>query len=338
MNLASNLPPPEQPWWEALALHGSGNARAEEAAAGSSCVLCVPRGAAIVRVRGEDAQAFLNAQLTCEVPSPGGAGYGAWLSAKGRVLATLDVWSDAQGYLLQVPASEADLLIARLSRYVLRSRVRIERADAGLALLGLAGPGCASALQAALGLELPATAAPTQFEAAAVVVLHLPGPRIELVAPAATGQALWERLRSHARPADAALWDAAGLRAGFVRITGAVADQFVPQMLNLERVGAVSFTKGCYPGQEIVARAQYRGEVKRRVAGFLHQGAAYPGQAVYSRLEPEALGTVVDCSPLAPGRALVLACVPVTADRRELSLEPDGPLLEAVALPTDRAP
>jgi folate-binding protein YgfZ len=129
--------------------------------------------------------------------------------------------------------------------------------------------------------------------------------------------ATWDRLSGLARPSGSRWWRWRLIQAGLPVITGATQELFVPQMANMAALGAVSFDKGCYPGQEIVARAQYRGQVKRRLVHLHAQaGAPQPGQALFAPPAAAAVGTVVNAAPAPAGGFDLLAVVQDDSARR----------------------
>ena len=238
----------------------------------------------LLSVTGTDARAFLHAQLTNDIEHLGAdrAMLAGWCSAKGRLLASFLVVPSAEGFLLQLARDLAVPVAKRLSMFILRSKVKITDEsesweqfgvwDAQLGNAGVSWNGNVATVSVGDGRYLQLA------------------PRGEIKDAANASEAEW------------ALQE---IRAGRPLITSATQDQFVPQMVNFEQVGGVDFKKGCYPGQEIVARAQYRGQVKRRMvhatapAGVaLQPGADYNG------------GTVVDVAPAENGSEL-LAVVPI---------------------------
>ena len=198
----------------------------------------------LLSVTGEDAREFLHAQLTNDVRNlaPERAVLAGWCSAKGRLLATFLVIPAPQGFLLQLARDIAPAIAKRLSMFILRSKVKVaDESDAwiqdGVWDADREGP------------EV------SWFGSRASVRV---GERRYLEI-----QSLSEKANEATAPESA--WTLQEIRAGRPFISGATQDQFVPQMVNLEKLGGVDFQKGCYPGQEIVARAQYRGQVKRRM-------------------------------------------------------------------------
>jgi folate-binding protein YgfZ len=247
-----------------------------------------PQGAArlddwgVIRATGAEARTFLHGQLTQSVVDlvPGQARLAGYCSAKGRLMATFVVWAGADGdvYL----ACTADLLPAllkRLSMFVMRARCKLSDASAERPLWGLAG----EAALAATGLGVPAAA----WGHAHALGLDL----IRLSDGLADGQAvprgLWAGPEAAGLPVlDKPTWHWLEVSSGVPRITAATAEQFVPQMVNLERVGGVDFRKGCYPGQEVVARSQYRGTLKRRACIVASLVPLQPGQEVFHSADP----------------------------------------------------
>ena len=232
----------------------------------------------LIRAQGEEAAKFLHGQLTQDIEHLplGQARLAGYCSAKGRLLATLVVWRTSADELLL--ACSADLLpttLKRLQMFVLRAKCKLTDASAERPLWGVVGPAA---------LSLPGSAQPLAVwcvaASDAATLVRLPdaqGPRSLLLgAPP-----------SDLLPMDEDHWRWLEVHSGVARVVAATQDCFVPQMVNLELVGGVNFKKGCYPGQEVVARSQYRGTLKRR-AYVLHAPVALqPGQEVFSSLDPE---------------------------------------------------
>ncbi len=246
----------------------------------------------VIRASGADAASFLHGQLTNDFTglAPGQARLAGHCSAKGRLLATFVAWRQGEDILL---ACSADLLFAalkRLSMFVLRAKCKLSDASAQFDLHGLAGP----AATAWLGAAAPvADWGVVQFGQAQVVKLGID--RYLLAAPAGSNTPALTVLDEQA-------WRWLEVHSGVPRVVAATAELFVPQMVNFELVGGVNFQKGCYPGQEIVARSQYRGSIKRRAQLLLGDTAAQPGQEVFSSTDPgQPAGHVVLAAAL-PGR------------------------------------
>ena len=287
---------------------------------------------ALVRALGDDARSFLQGQLTQDVLQLGDtqarpAGY---CSPKGRLLASFVVWQRGGGEVLL--ACSADLMpptLKRLSMYVMRAKCKLSDATAEVPLVGLAGEAAAQAL-GALGADVPTTA----WQRTRVGEADL----IRLPDAAGTPRFLWAGPGAPALPALAPeAWAWLEVQSAVPRVVAATVEQFVPQMVNLEVVGGVNFQKGCYPGQEVVARSQYRGTLKRRGHLFEVDGPAAPGQEVFAASEPEQpAGMVANAAavPGAPGRWLVLAEAKLALADTPLHLgSAQGALLMPVPLP-----
>lgn len=314
-----------------------GHPTTELAAAASGTILCDLSHLGLIRFEGEDSTGFLQGQLTCDVREiRGRAAHGGYCSAKGRLLATFLLWPAEGGYFMQLPGEIREAIQRRLSMFVLRAKVKLSDAGDGLIRMGIAGPGAGAALAAALG-TVPA--APLALEQpGSVTVIRLDASRFELIAPPDEAPALWDRLATLATPAGATGWEWLEIRAGVPAVVPATQEQFVPQMANLDSIGAVSFSKGCYPGQEIVARTHYRGTLKRRM--FLchldADAAPRPGDEIHAPdMEGQAAGMVVRAAP-APGGGFDLLAVTQlsSAEAGELHWgSPEGPRLRLLPLP-----
>lgn len=238
----------------------------------------------LLSVAGPDARAFLHAQLTNDIehlPAER-AVLAGWCSAKGRLLATFLVVPAPDGFLLQLARDLAAPVAKRLSMFVLRSKVKVTDVSEAWQQFGVWDA----------DFEQPEVRWNGQR-----ATIRVSDRRYLQLVPA--GEATEEP------NADEAQWTLQEIRSGRPLITLATQDQFVPQMVNFEQLGGVDFKKGCYPGQEIVARAQYRGQVKRRM---VHAQA--PAGV---RLEPGQQfngGTVVDVAPAENGSE-VLAVMPI---------------------------
>lgn len=278
----------------------------------------------LFEVTGADARAFLHAQLSNDIEhlAAGQARYAGWCSAKGRLLATFLVTPHGDGFLLQVARDLTPMVAKRLAMFILRSKVKLTDASAQWAQFGLWGDGAEAEL-AKLGLATPgADLAVTQ--ASGALAIRIQAQRYLLLAPAEASAAL----KANAAAAD---WILAEIRAGRPQVVQATQDQFVPQMVNLELTGGVDFQKGCYPGQEVVARTQYRGQLKRRMVRLRAPAALRPGQDLFSDdAAGQPSGTVVNA---AGGEALAVLQIATLESGAAIRAEPGGPALEVLPLP-----
>jgi len=300
---------------------------------------------ALIRATGADAVAFLHGQLTQDVAGLGqDARFAGYCSAKGRLMATLAIWrapqADVDGGLYALVRRDiGQALVKRLSMFVLRAKARLEIVPATVAGVW-ADASQVAALDAAAGGRLPRAA----WERA-----DLPS-GTWIAAPAAdTGMRWWwiagrepaagDPLAASLVRGDASQWHADELAAGLPWVGAATQDLFIPQTVNLDLIGGVSFTKGCYPGQEVVARSHYRGTVKRRMAfGWAQTGAqAAPqgGADLYDARRPDTpCGRVIDAAVRGERSAVLFETTFDVLEAGELRLQaPDGPALAVASLP-----
>ena len=289
-----------------------GDPQAELAAARDGTIVADLSHNALLSVTGDDATQFLHGQFTNDVEHlpEGAAQWNGWCSAKGRLLATFLLWRrGANDYLLMLPAEIAPGIQKKLTMYVLRSKVKIADASAAHVRLGFAGKSAGVIVAREWG-HTPDAMRAVEKDGAAVIALD--AERFVILAPEAGAPALWERLAEHAHPAGRDAWEWKAIQAGIPTVFAATQEAFVPQMANFELVGGVSFKKGCYPGQEIVARTQYRGILKKRMALVHVDGAdrPAPGDDVYGEtFGDQSAGTIVSAAPAPAGGfdALVVA-------------------------------
>jgi len=223
----------------------------------------------LIRASGEEAASFLHNLLTNDIAhlADGQARHAGLCTPKGRLIASFLIWKENTDYLLMVSADILPAILKKLSMYVLRSKVKLTDASAERTLLGV------------IGGNLGPAAAMTTAPLAGGAAIRLDDERSVLALPA--GQPRPE-LPPAGRLED---WHLAEIRAGIPRIVAATQEAFTPQMVNYElpAVGGVSFQKGCYPGQEIVARTQYLGKVKRRMFRVKLDDEFPPGADVFTR-------------------------------------------------------
>lgn len=290
----------------------------------------------LIRVAGEHAGEFLHAQLTNDVLSlpVGGAQWNGWCSPRGRLLVTFLVWRDEAGYVLQLPRALQAAIQKRLQMFVLRSKVTLADEGAQRERFGVAGePAAIASLLEGTGDAMAAMTVVTRGD---VQLIRLASGRYEIVAPASRAIELWKQMAATLRKAGAPVWDGFGIREGILQVLPATQDAFVPQMANFELVGGISFKKGCYPGQEIVARTQYRGILKRRMARVTSSVELKPGDAVYAaEFGDQVAGIVANAAPTDDGgyEALVVAQIESLKADSLRAVHPDGPALRRRPLP-----
>ena len=288
----------------------------------------------VLAVRGSDASKFLQGQLTCNLNylDEHTASLGARCTQKGRMQSSFRILLQADGCLLAMASELIEPQLADLKKYAVFSKSKLTDESAAWVRFGLAhGDGAL----AALGLELPAQAHAAARAGELIGVRVSPG-RAELWAPAEQAGELESRLAEHLAQGSLNDWLLGQVRAGIGQVFGPTRELFIPQMLNLQAVGGVSFKKGCYTGQEIVARMQYLGKLKRRLyrLQLADQALPAPGTSLFSPVHASAVGEVA-LAAAADGTSEVLAVLQADAvENGEIRLgAADGPSLQLASLP-----
>lgn len=289
---------------------------------------CACTDTRVLRASGRDARAFLQGQLTRDIVHLGTAraALAAWLDARGRVLTLLEVIPDAEDWLLVVPADLAETVQTRLGRYILRADVELAL-EPDIAVHAILGDAAGLLAERAVVLD---AAAWSLARTNAVAWLRIGPALVRALAPPAALATVLDGLPTAEPPAVAL----AEIRLGLPRVDAASSGKYIPQMLDLDRLGALSFDKGCYPGQEIVARTQNLGSVKRRLARFGADSGPLP--AAGTRLSDstgEPAGEVLRAADTGHGIEL-LAVVRNEAAALRLDSSP-ARTLERLALPAE---
>jgi len=247
----------------------------------------------ILALRGPDANKFLQGQVTCNLNylSDSQCSLGARCTPKGRMQSSFRIVSVTDGYLLAMANELLEAQLTDLKKYAVFSKSKLT--DESQAWLRLGLNGADDALRS-LGLELP-TDADSVVRHQELLALRLSDGRAELWLPAAQAEAVKAQLAAQLPEAPLNDWLLAQIRAGIGQVMGSTRELFIPQMINLQAVGGVSFKKGCYTGQEIVARMQYLGKLKRRLYRLeLHDSQVpEPGTALFSSARASSVGEVV---------------------------------------------
>lgn len=264
----------------------------------------------LIGLNGDEAASFLHGQLTNDVEHLDQqqvrlAGY---CTPKGRLLASFLMWRNATTIYLQLPRAIQPAIQKRLQMFVLRAKAKLHDAsfdEANQVILGLGGKQASAAL-AAWFPTLPATPF-SKVDHALGTLLRVAdafgSARYEWLTSAATARDVWPPLTAQLAKGGTDAWQLSDIHAGIPQITAATQEQFVPQMVNFELLGGVNFKKGCYPGQEIVARSQYLGKLKRRTTLVsIADAAAVAGGELYTVSDPEQpCGMLVNAAPNGSG-------------------------------------
>jgi folate-binding protein YgfZ len=308
-----------------------GDAKGELLAAGKQTVLAPLTHLGLIEASGEDAKTFLHSQFTSDINhlAEGQAQHTGWCSAKGRLQASFLAWRNGDSYQLALALDLKEAIQKRLQMFVLRTKVKLT--SPSTILLGLSGPQAAEALSDA-ALPCPAEAM-TSATASGVSVIRLETSRFIIAAPESAIAELWQKLSVKARPVGVPAWRWLDIQAAFPLVTLATKEEFVPQMADFEKIGGVSFHKGCYPGQEIVARTQYLGKVKRHLYRLTSPQALSAGDALHSPDNPDqACGMVMTAAPSPAGGYEALAVVQSNFSTNVHLGSREGPQVQAAAV------
>jgi tRNA-modifying protein YgfZ len=290
----------------------------------------------LIAFNGEATLDFLQGQITNDLRGQGldQAVFAGYCNAKGRLQANFLVLRREADTLLLVPASLREQLQKRFTMFIMRSKTKARDADAEWVRLGIQGAGARAMLTRVWGNAPAAGLAVLQH--ADGMAIGLADERFDLLVRPEAAPTLWQALRAEATPIGHAAWDAALIAAGIPTILPATFEAFTPQMVNMEVLHGVSFTKGCYPGQEVVARTQYLGKVKRRMFLAHSEAEAAPGTHLFSAAIPgQDCGQIVNVTPAASGGHdyLVVCRLDAWAAADCRMGDRSGPLLTALPQP-----
>lgn len=285
---------------------------AERLALINATTMCDLSHLGLLQLQGADALTFLQGQVTNDIKQLDGhnAHYTGYCNPKGRMLALFLAFSQHDHVHLQMPRELIESIAKRLKMYVMRSKVTIQDVTESIIKIGLNGPNAADLLKP-LFSEIPQNAYElVSLENGAILKLAGATPRYEIFTDTANAPALWNALKQGAKPVGAACWEWLEIQAGIPEIRLKTQEEFVPQMLNLDALNAINYKKGCYTGQEIVARTHYLGKVKRRTQLAHVEGSAMPelGDDVLDA-NKQAIGKIVRCAPsITTGYAVLAEC------------------------------
>ncbi|WP_210643292.1 folate-binding protein YgfZ [Pseudomonas sp. Tri1] len=299
-----------------------------------SAFFCTLSHEGVLAVRGADAGKFLQGQLTCNLNylSDSRASLGARCTQKGRMQSSFRILLEGDGVLMAMASELLEPQLADLKKYAVFSKSKLTDESAAWVRFGLEN---ADAALTGLGLELPADTDSVARHESLIAIRVSPG-RAELWAPAGQAQTLASRLRATLTEADLNLWLLGQVRAGIGQVMPATRELFIPQMLNLQAVGGVSFKKGCYTGQEIVARMQYLGKLKRRLYRLQLDASELPapGTALFSPTHSSSIGEVVIAARAERNIELLAVLQAEAAEDGNLHLgDLEGPVLQLLDLP-----
>ena len=299
-----------------------------------SAFFCPLSHEGVLAVRGADAAKFLQGQLTCNLNylSDTQASLGARCTQKGRMQSSFRILLQGDGVLLAMASELLEPQLADLKKYAVFSKSKLTDESAAWVRFGLMD---ADQALAGLGLELPADTDSVARTEHLIAIRVSPG-RAELWVPVEQAEAVLSQLTAQLKEAGLNEWLLGQIRAGIGQVMAQTRELFIPQMLNLQAVGGVSFKKGCYTGQEIVARMQYLGKLKRRLYRLSLDAPEMPepGTPLFSPSHNSAIGEVVLAAKAGQTIELLAVLQAEAADSGDVHVGTlEGPGLQLLDLP-----
>lgn len=267
---------------------------------------------AIIKVTGNDATDFLHGQFTSDVNTIDKQcfQFSAWCNPKGQVLTNFLLLKVNEGFLLLLPEDIKTQLMQRLQMYILRADITLEDASKSLVRIGISFPKPSQEVKAIFE-AIQAAEQMQMYKSAHLFQIQADKPRYIMIGMVEAVQPVWKAFEEYSKPAGVHTWALLDILAGLPWVTESTSAMFLPQMLNLDVLGGLSYKKGCYPGQEIITRLYQRGQVKRRV--FLASTQNGPdiktGHLLFKQDEEQPAGTIVNIAPDANGGYTMLAVV-----------------------------
>lgn len=308
-------------WHEFLASQGAlmadgqiisyGDPQAELQASADGNILADLSHQGLIQLSGEDVVAYLQGQVTNDIKQLNGSNsqYAGYCNPKGRLLALFLAFANYGHVHLQLNGKLIEPIMKRLKMYVMRSKVTIADASGDVMRIGVAGKDAEASLQA-IFTEVPQQPHTlVNLENGTLIRLPGPTPRYQIFSEMEHATAIWKKLQESHKPVGKACWEWLEIKAGIPDIGPETQEAFVPQMVNLDALGGINFKKGCYTGQEIVARTHYLGKVKRRtqLAHIASEQQPQPGEDIFAADGTEPVGKIVRAAATPQGGYDVLA-------------------------------
>ncbi len=287
----------------------------------------------LIKVEGDDAEIFLHAQFTNDLQqgvTENNSQLSAYCTPKGRILSLFRIYKTSNAFYLSMPRELVEATHKRLSMFVLMSKVSLTDESDNISQLGVSGPNSEQKLMAMIGQ--PPEAVDQVVTNENISIIRIPGPhqRFQIISPAKEIKSLYNKLGTFVAEVSANAWQLLDIHAGIPIIKQINVEAFVPQMVNLQAINGLSFKKGCYPGQEVVARMQYLGKLKRcmYLAHSDSETVARPGDSIFVNAdEPRKTGVVVIAQPAPDGGNDLLVVVEIeSADNQTIYLDENIPL------------
>ncbi len=327
--------------WIGSRLTGFGNPAQEFESAVAKNVITDLSHLGLISAQGPDVEDFLQGQFSNDVnqTSEQRSQLSSYCSPKGRMLAIFLLFRRENIFYLRLPRETLDSFLKRLGMFVLRAQITLEDASDQLIRIGVSGASVSDALKTLMGIIPEALYDVVQRDAITIIRIPGPQPRFELYGPLDAMRAHWETLAKTCAAVGAGPWELLDILTGMPTIYPGTVDAFVPQMANLELIDGVNFKKGCYPGQEIVARTKYLGKLKRRMylGRIQTDQPPQPGNELFpaSGDTAQAAGKLVLAQPHPEGGYAALAVLKMSVvDTGGVRFgEADGPMMVLEGLP-----
>ena len=319
----------------AAQIDDEGNVRFPDTPVEADCALMDLSELGSIAVSGPEAEDFLQGQITSDTTrlSDTHTQLGSHCSPKGRMLASFRLFKLNDVIYLQLPRSRVQAMVQRLSMYLLRTKATVEDASDRLVAIAVAGECAPELLATRFGSVPDQDDGLARNGDCALIRISGPVPRFQVLGTAAAMEAIWDQLAETATILNSDYWALLDIRAGIPSVYPQTIEAFVPQMTNLQLIDGVSFKKGCYTGQEVVARMQYLGKLKRRMyrASARVEDPPLPGDELHcpTSKSAQATGWVVDARANRDGECELLVVVEINAvETGEVRLgDANGPLL-----------
>lgn len=300
-----------------------GNPERERRIPPQGAILCDLSHIGLISVNGGDAEAFLQGQLSNDLKQVSGtqAQLSSYSSPKGRAITTFQVALHQGTYYLSLSGDLLEPVLKRLRMFVMRSQVSLADATDSLVHFGYSDPDGEARLSAIIGTIPMKPMDVVQSGNLTIIRQAAPVPRFEILGQPDDAKALWTALGVNAAGVGRGAWDYYDVEAGIPHVTAASTEAWVPQMMNLHLTDSISFSKGCFPGQEVVARLKYLGKNKRQTYRLAIDSVEMPaiGTVVKNADDAEA-GKVLNTALNPDGKVEVLAVMKTAEVANELTL------------------
>ena len=318
-----------------------GNPTRERQIIHSGSTVCDLSHYGLIAAYGDDAVDFLQGQFTNDIAQvdDSQSQLSSYCTPKGRMLANFRIFKQGETLYLSLPQPLLEPVLNRLRMFVMRSKVTLEDASDALMRFGLNGPDAEKQLSAILGSAPSTTNDVVQYKDLSIIRIHGEQPRYEIYGQLTAISKLWESLDVDAAPVGAPIWELLNIQAGIPVIVAETCEAFVPQMANLALIGGINFKKGCYTGQEIVARMHYLGKLKKQMYRILIETNEAPkaGDKIFTEntTAGSGTGTIVSAELNADGDYEALAVIQIAdAESQTLQLhDASGPVIKILELP-----